>query len=185
MKNTNKNVNTNTNNIIANPICKWDLTTPGKRYFSVTGSTDEWGNYELYFVLTRKDEETGSMDARITNTNNSLFTFIETRKGWKVKIHNFVEGYEEEISLNDLGVVFMDAGARKMIRRYTGVKIPYVDFITGLPKNFVVTDEGLKTGVYPDEKIIPRAQIEDEQIVMSICNWLFSAIFKGSKRSQA
>ena len=185
MKNVKAN-KTNTNkNIIDNPVCKWDLKNPGKRYFSCTGSTDNYGNYELYFVLTKKDEETGSMDARITKTNNSLFTFVETPKGWKVKIHNFVEGYEEEISLNDLGVVFMDAGARKIIRRYTGIKIPYVDFITGLPQTFVVTDEGLKTGVYPDEKIIPRAQIEDEQIVNSICNWLFSAIFKGSKRSQA
>ena len=182
-----KNVKANNinKNIIANPVCKWDLKTPGKRYFSCTGSTDSWGNYELYFVLTKKDEETGSMDARITETNNSLFTFVETRKGWVIKIHNFIEGYEEEISLNDLGVVFMDAGARKIIRRYTGVKIPYVDFITGLPKDFGVTDEGLKTGVYPDEVTIPRDQIDDAQIVNSICNWLFHAIFKGSKRSQA
>lgn len=181
-----KNVKTKTNkNIIANPVCKWDLATPGKRYFSCTGSTDSYGNYELYFVLTRKDENTGSMDARITETNNSLFTFVETCKGWIVKNHNFLEGYEEEFSIDDLGVVFMDAGARKIIRRYTGVKIPYVDFATGLPKNFVVTDEGLKAGVYPDEVLIPRDQIEDEQIVNSICNWLFSAIFKGGKRSQA
>lgn len=184
MKTKDLNNNTNNKTIIATPTCKWDLQIPGKRYFSATGATDDWGNYQLFFVLTKR-EALGSMDARITDTNNSLFTFIETKKGWKVKIHNFVECYEETISLKDLGVVFMNKEARKIIHRYTGVKIPYVDFITGLPKNFIVTDEGIKAGVFPDEVTIPRSQISDEQIVNSICNWLIHSIFKGGKRSHA
>lgn len=184
METKNLENNTNAKKIIAKPICKWDLQIPGKRYFSATGATDEWGNYQIFFVLTNR-KTLGSMNARITDTNNSLFTFVETSKGWKVKIHNFVEHYKETIFLEDLGVVFMNKGARKIIHRYTGVMIPYVDFITGLPKDFVVTDEGIEAGVFPDKVTIPYSQISDEQMVNSICNRLIHSIFGVGKRSQA